>query len=209
MTLDLPLSLGIDAKGITLLAGRADRAPVAAMLARAFAENPAMCFIFPDPAVRAMRSARLFALLFEEDAAAGMRLVTAGGAAATLWRGPGRSHTSRLDMMRSAWPMLHALGGGLTRALAVSDAIDTHFPTGDYWYLHIAGCDPVMQGRGLGRAAVQAGLDRVAGSRLPVYLETPLEKNIGFYRSLGFDLTAEWRVSKSGPRFWSMMRSGS
>jgi ribosomal protein S18 acetylase RimI-like enzyme len=192
----------------TLLAARADRTPVAAMLARAFAEDPAMCFIFPDPVVRAKRSARLFALLFDEDAAAGMRLVTACGAAATLWRGPGRSRTSRLDMVRSAWPMFHALGGGLMRALAVSDAIDAHLPAGDYWYLHIAGCDPAMQGRGLGRAAVQAGLDRIAGGGLPVYLETPLERNIGFYRGLGFDLTAEWQVPKDGPRFWSMMRPG-
>ncbi|QNA86890.1 GNAT family N-acetyltransferase [Sphingomonas sp. So64.6b] len=176
------------------------------MLARAFAEDPAMCFIFTDPVVRAKRSARLFGLLFDQDAAAGMRLVTAGGAAATFWRGPGRSHTSRLDMVRSAGPMLHALGGGLMRALAVSDAIDAHLPKGDYWYLHIAGCDPAMQGRGLGKAAVQAGLDRIAGSGLPTYLETPLEHNIGFYRGLGFDLTAEWQVAKGGPRFWSMMR---
>lgn len=193
----------------TLLAGQGDRAPVAAMLARAFAEDPATCFIFPDPVVRARRLPRLFALLFDGDESAGMRLVTAGGAAATLWRGPGRSRTSRLELIRSAWPVLRTmgLGGTLARALAVSDAIDAHHPAGDYWYLHIAGCDPAMQGRGLGRAAVQAGIDRVAGGGLPICLETPLEKNIGFYLGLGFELTGEWQVPKGGPRFWSMMRS--
>ncbi|WP_034159407.1 GNAT family N-acetyltransferase [Sphingomonas sp. ERG5] len=202
MTLEVPA---------TLSAGQGDRASVAAMLARAFAEDPATCFIFPDPVARAKRLPRLFGLLFDGDESTGMRLVTAGGAAATLWRGPGRSRTSRLEMIRSAWPMLRAMGLGsaLGRALAVSEAIDAHHPEGEFWYLHIAGCDPAMQGRGIGRAAVQAGLDRVAGSRLPVYLETPLEKNIGFYRGLGFDLTAEWQVPKNGPRFWSMTRSGS
>ena len=67
-------------------AGRADRARVAAMLARAFADDPAMSWIFPDPAERARRLPRLFAILFDADAA-GMRVVTAGGEAATLWRG--------------------------------------------------------------------------------------------------------------------------
>ena len=139
---------------------------IAAMLARAFADDPAVSFIFPDKAERVKRLPRLFSLLFDEDAH-GLRLVTAGGEAATLWREPGRNRTSRIDMLLQAWPMWRTFGAALGRAMAVSDAIDAHFPSGDYWYLHIAGCDPAAQGRGLGGAAVRAGLERVAGSGLP------------------------------------------
>ena len=175
------------------------------MLARAFANDPAMSYIFPDPAVRARKLPRLFALLFDEDVG-GMRLVTGGGEAATLWRGPGATSTSYWDMFRHALPLLGALGSALPRALAVSNAIDLHFPRGDYWYLHIAGCDPAAQGRGLGGAAVRAGLERVAGSGLPAYLETATERNLGFYRALGFEVLGDWHVAKDGPRFWSMWR---
>lgn len=163
-----------------------------------------MSWIFPDPADRAKRLPRLFALLFDEDAA-GMRLITQGGEAATLWRGPGRAHTSTLAMVRQAWPMWRALGSAIPRALTVSNAIAAHMPSGDFWYLHIAGCDPAAQGRGLGAAIVRAGLTRGA-ARLPVYLETATERNLGFYQALGFAVTDEWAVPRGGPRFWSMLR---
>lgn len=188
------------------VADNRDRAAIAATLARAFGEDPATSFIFPDPVLRAKRLPRLFAILFNEDAH-GMRLVTAGGEAATLWRPPGGNRTTKLDLLREALPLLRTFGTAIGRALAVSDAIDAHLPQGDYWYLHIAGCEPAQQGKGFGGAAVRSGLERVAGSGLPAYLETPLERNIGFYQGLGFEVTADWVVPKGGPRFWSMWRA--
>lgn len=164
-----------------------------------------MGFIFPDPADRARRLPRLFALLFASDAAAGMRLLTAGAEAATLWRAPGHVRTTRLALVRRLIPMLHALGPALGRAMRVSESIDAHMPAGDFWYLHIAGCDPQHQGRGFGAAAVRAGLRRAAG-RLPAYLETATERNLSFYAGLGFRVTGEWTVPGGGPRFWSMLR---
>lgn len=184
--------------------GRADRAAVTDLLARAFQGDPAFGWIFPDPADRARRLPRLFRVLFDSDAI-GMRLLTAGGEAATLWRPPGRIHTSRWDMVRHGPALLWALGPALRRALAVADAIDAHMPDGAFWYLHVAGCDPARQGRGHGAAAVRGGLRRAAG-RLPTYLETPTERNLGFYRGLGFEMTGEWTVPGGGPRFWSMLR---
>ncbi|WP_349293270.1 GNAT family N-acetyltransferase [Sphingomonas lycopersici] len=186
------------------VAGHADRDAIAAMLARAFADDPATSYILPDPVDRAKRLPRLFRLLFEGDAG-GMRLVTPGGEAATLWRAPGEADVPLWEIVRRAPALLHALGGGVVRALRVSEAMEAHHPKGDYWYLHIAGCDPVAQGRGLGGAAVRGGLERGAG-RWPAYLETATERNLGFYRALGFEVTAEWRVPKGGPLFWSMLR---
>ena len=191
---------------VVCVAGNADRGRIADMLARAFADDPAMAYIFPDPADRAKRLPRLFGLLFDGDALSGMRLVTTGGEAATLWRAPGQARSTPLDMLRRAWPLWRTFGGALGRALAVSGAIEAHFPTGDYWYLHIAGCDPAAQGKGHGGAAIRSGLARIVGSGLPTYLETATEKNVGFYRALGFQVTGDWSVPNGGPRFWSMLR---
>lgn len=149
------------------------------MLARAFAEDPAFSYIFPDPATRARKLPRLFALLYDSDGKAGMRLVSAGGDAATLWRAPGRARVGWLEMLGRAGPLLAALGPALGRALRTGEAIDAHMPEGAFWYLHIAGCDPAAQGRGLGGAAVRAGLERAA-RRLRCYLETATEANLGF-----------------------------
>ena len=76
-------------------------------------------------------------------------------------------------------------------------------PSGAFWYVHIAGCDPARQGRGLGSAAIRAGLDRMG--QLPTYLETATERNVALYKRLGFAITDEWRVGGGGPRFWSML----
>mgnify|MGYP001028946507 FL=1 len=185
-------------------ATEADRDAVTAMLARAFQDDPATSYILPDPADRARRLPRLFRLLYESDGG-GMRLVTPGGEAATLWRAPGNADVSTWEIVRRAPALLHALGGGVGRALRVSDAIAAHHPAGEYWYLHIAGCDPAAQGRGLGGAAVRAGLAHIP-PRFPAYLETATERNLGFYRGLGFEVVDEWHVPKGGPRFWSMTR---
>ncbi len=187
--------------------GRDRRGIVSASLARAFADDPAICYIWPDSALRERRLPRFFNLLFDSDAAHGVRLSTADGAATTLWRGPGHAHSTTAEMLREALPMLAIVGLALGRATAVSNAIQANLPRAPFWYLHIAGCDPAQQGRGLGRLGVQSGLDRFAGSGLPAYLETANEQNIGFYQQLGFVVSSDWRVSGGGPSFWSMLRT--
>lgn len=189
-----------------ILATARHRAAVSAMLARAFADDPAMTWIFPDPVLRAKRLPRVFALLFDADQSSGMRLMDDAARAATLWRGPGVAKAKAGGFIRQAIPLLGMFGTALPRLLAVSKAIDAHMPAAPFWYLHLAGCDPAHQGTGLGKALVNAGLERMGASGLPVYLETATEKNLGFYKSLGFCVTGEWHVPGGGPRFWSMLR---
>ena len=103
-------------------------------------------------------------------------------------------------------PVPYAVGPALGRAMTVSAAVEAHLPQGAYWYLHIAGCDPTHQGKGLGGAAIGGGLDRLATGRLPAYLETATEANLGLYQRYGFQITAEWKVPRGGPTYWSMWR---
>lgn len=192
--------------GPALPVARPDRAAVAAMLGRAFADDPAFSWIYPDPADRARRLPRLFGLFLDADNGGGMALRSSGGEAASLWQAPGtRAAPGRFELLRRAWPLWRALGTKARRAFAVGEAIDAHKPDQPFWYLHVLGCDPAAQGRGLGGAMVRAGLSRAAG-RLPCYLETATEANLGFYAALGFGVTADWRVPGGGPRFWSMLR---
>ena len=192
------------------LAVPGDRRAVALALARAFADDPAFGYIYPDPAARAALLPRLFALFFDSDGQGGMRLVAEGDdggvAAVSLWRSPGRAHVGLGEMLRRAIPLLLAFRGATARALRVGNAVDAHHPAGEYWYLHVLGCDPAWQGTRRGAAVTSAGLDRVAG-RLPCYLETATEANLGLYARFGFAVTGEWRVPQGGPRFWSMLRA--
>ena len=183
---------------------RADRDVVAAMLARAFADDPATSYIFPDRADRVKRLPRMFRLIFDEDVG-GMPLITGSGEAATLWRKPGQAEIGKLEMLRQILPLIGAFGSALVRAMRVGDAIDAHHPPGPYWYLHIAGVDPAHQGKGLGSASIRQGLARAREDGLPAFLETATPSNVGLYQALGFEVIDEWHVPKRGPKFWSML----
>ena len=188
-------------------AASSTRSAMVTTLARAFADDPAMAFIMPDPGQRATRLPKLFALLVDDEFAAGWALTAPGSEAVTLWRGSEAVHGSLWDLVRSVPGFLSALGTNLPRALAVSLAIEKHHPAGQsYDYLHFAGVDPAFQGRGWGGAAIRAGLARAQERGRPVYLETATPENVGLYQRLGFAVIEEWDVPRGGPHFWSMWR---
>ena len=186
---------------------RAARTAMIAPLARAFADDPAMAWIMPDPAVRAARLPKLFALLVDDEFASGWALASPHSEAVTLWRSSETVHGSLWDLVRALPAFWSALGTNMPRGLAVSTAIDQHHPAGQaYDYLHFAGVDPAFQGRGWGGAAIRAGLARAAARGRPVYLETATPENVGLYMALGFAVIEEWDVPRGGPHFWSMWR---
>lgn len=176
------------------------------MLARAFSRYPVFAYIFPDPAIRAAKLPKLFALLFDSDGRGGMRLVSPGREAASLWRAPGRATVGRPELLHQALPLLSVMGSALGRSMRVAGAIEERFPAQPFWYLHVLGCEPAEQGQGWGFAAIHAGLQR-AGERYPTYLETATEANVAYYTAHGFRVTAEWQVPRADLRFWSMLRT--
>ena len=174
------------------------------MLARAFADDPAVVWLRPDPVERVERSVASFAFVFDQDAD-GLRLVTSGYESASLWRRSSVSEPTIASRKNAPAAPGSASSASADRARVLEEAMKAHRPPGDLWYLHVVGCEPSYRGRGLGALMVRSGLDRTKG--LPAYLETANEQNVDFYRSLGFSVTEEWRLPEDGPRFWSMLRA--
>jgi ribosomal protein S18 acetylase RimI-like enzyme len=189
------------------VAGAADHGDLVRTLSQAFQSDPAVSWILPDPARRALRLPGMFDLLVRSDFSAGMALRSPGNEVATLWRAPGKAESTTWEMLRIAIPLLATFGTAIGRALAVADAIDRHHPKGlEYWYLHYAGVRPEHQGKGWGGQAIRAGISRAEMEGMPVYLETATPANVGLYQSLGFQVIDEWDVRSGGPHFWSMLR---
>jgi ribosomal protein S18 acetylase RimI-like enzyme len=74
------------------------------------------------------------------------------------------------------------------------------------WVLDLLGVDPEHQGRGLGRALVEKGLERVDRERRPAYLITYKRSNVSFYESFGFEVQ-DFAGSPDIPTGWSMLRA--
>ena len=183
----------------------ADRTRASHALAQAFQDDPVIRFIFPRLGPRRARSPGLFALLFDGDGSKGARITTLDGQAVTLWQAPGSAGLSWREKIADLVPWWRATGSALGRALAYSDASDANRPAEPHWYLHVAGCAPSAQGRGYGRAVIRAGLERADRDGLPTYLETSNPGNVGYYASMGFAVTHQWRVRRR-LLSWSMLR---
>ena len=179
------------------------RETIAAMLGRAFQDDPVTTWIEPDPDRRAASLPASFAAIFDGDSA-GMRLVSGGQEAATLWHLPGLTPRLMLwQKLMGFWHIARMPRAKARRVMALVRALEDHRLAGEHLYLHVAGCDPRAQGKGFGKAVVTAGLERHPGRS--AFLETANEANLPFYARLGFAVSSEWAVP-GGPRFWTMER---
>ncbi|PZN94462.1 MAG: GNAT family N-acetyltransferase [Alphaproteobacteria bacterium] len=185
-----------------------ERGVTAAVLARAFIDDPAMAWLFRDARHRAERLRRFFGLITRVDGDPALwTLALDGGrpAAAAMWRPPGAWATPTSAMLRLLPAMIHAFGLSLPRALALQNRLEAHHPAAPHWYLQFVGCEPAAQGKGLGGAAIRDRLATCDAQRLPAALETATPGNLGLYQALGFVITDTFAIDDS-LTFWTMWR---
>lgn len=187
----------------------ADRAAVVAILAAAFADDPAMTWLWPDAARRRRRLPGFFAITARADAHPAhwdISLAADGTpAAAALWRPPGAWEIPTRAMIPALPALLASFGLALPRALALQAALAAHHPRAPHWYLQFVGCAPTHQGQGHGGAAIRSRLARCDAEGLPCALETATPANVGLYQALGFRITETFQ-HRDGPMFWAMWR---
>ncbi|KAJ0415428.1 hypothetical protein BJY00DRAFT_327055 [Aspergillus carlsbadensis] len=87
--------------------------------------------------------------------------------------------------------------------------IKTQYQMQDAWYLEVVAVHPRLQGRALGKKVMRSILD-VARDE-PILLECTRKSNIGFYRSLGFEVVEEVELADGdeGVKLWFMLRQTS
>jgi ribosomal protein S18 acetylase RimI-like enzyme len=186
-------------------AGAAERSALAAVLARAFYDDPVMSWFFPDPARRARHNQRFFSMRLRQLLPHGETYTVDGELGAALWAVPDRWRLGPLESIRMAFALAPALG---RRGLLISRGVETiehAHPRTPHYYLAVLGTEPAAQGRGIGSALIRPMLESCDRDEVPAYLESSKERNIDFYARHGFRLTGEVRLP-DGPPVWSMWR---
>jgi ribosomal protein S18 acetylase RimI-like enzyme len=187
-------------------ATRDDVDAVAASMARAFADDPVMRYVFGDRHDIERRLTTFFAVDAERHLRAGHDLYTTDErTAAAYWAPPGEWRTPMRHFLRSAPVMLRLIGRRLFPALAGLQQVEKRHPEEPHWYLAALGTDPAHQGKGHGGAVIAPVLDRCDEEGLPAYLESSKERNVPYYRRFGFEVTEEIPFGK-GPTLWGMWR---
>lgn len=190
-------------------ATRADITALSQVLGRAFADDPVMSWMLPDPQARHHKLHKLFAALTRHHhlARGGVEVATNGSGitAAALWDPPGQWRHTTAEELRAAPSMLVTFGTAVRRGMAVSDLMKQCHPAEPHWYLAVIGSDPQVRGGGFGHALMRSRLDRCDAEYAPAYLESSNPDNIGYYQRFGFEVTGEITVP-DGPTLYPMWR---
>lgn len=183
----------------------ADFPALAAMLARAFAEDPVTAWFFPGVRTRETRSRRLFAIRLRQLCDQGALYTTDDLAGAALWTVPQhwREDARQLLMLLPAAPVV--LPRPL-RTLRASARIEVHRPAAPHFYLSVLGTDPDRRGAGVGSALLAPVLARCDTERRPAYLEASRRRNVALYERHGFIVRERIELPGGGPSLWLMWR---
>lgn len=180
-----------------------DRAQCISAQLLAFATDPLMRWMFPDPD----RFTTFFPKVLQHYGGAAFDLGTAHRTedfrASAHWLPPGVGFDEE------------ALGALLQEAVAadrldeifgVLDAVGKAHPTEPHWFLPAIGVDPMRQGRGYGSALLKRSLEAVDADHRVAYLEASNTRNVPLYQRFGFEVIGEIQLGSS-PLVIPMRRS--
>jgi GNAT superfamily N-acetyltransferase len=201
----------------------ADVPALAAMLARAFLDDPVASWAWrPDRlrlgALERFHGTRLRQLLAGEEVWTTDELTCAA-----LWAPPGRWHATLRETAELVPSFLHPrlLARMPMIALGWEKLERAHPHAPPHMYLALLGTEPEAQGRGLGSTVMAPVLQRCDGvgayvesvpedrpnpyAGMGCYLESSKERNVPFYERFGFKVIGEIRLLR-GPTMWKMWR---
>lgn len=168
---------------------------LAVVFGRAFADEPDLRAMFPDPRRRAALVPPWAAVSLHLSYLDGKTMETTPACSCVIiWIRPGQA-TSWQSFVRAApylWQMLRrASPGDVRRFLTFFTRLERRrhalLPE-PHWFLEALAVDPQRQRFGLGAALVRHGLARADADGVPTYVETDTENNAVFYGKLGFEL---------------------
>ena len=162
------------------------------MLALCFDDNKSVNYIILQDHHRTERITRLMEYSFDYCRLFGDVFLSRDRQACALVVYPHKVKTS----LRSIWLdlrlILRCIGLGKARKALQREAILKKLhPKGPFCYLWFIGTSPAVQRKGIGSALVEALLGQCDSERLPVYLETSVERNTGWYKKWGFTVYKE------------------
>lgn len=170
----------------------ADLEDLEVTLADAFADDPMMEWIYPDPATRPELSRQFMRVSLDIGFPHGHVYTTGNNIGAAIWSPPDvdlfddASVTAFFALLgEQLGPRADEIGTGL---LAVSEAHPHDEP---HFYLFVLGTSSAHQGTGVGSTMMREVLDRCDRQGLGAYLESSNIRNVPFYERHGFRVLSE------------------
>ncbi len=187
---------------IVKTATEADEASVIDALRLAFAADPAVRWVWPDPQ-KYLSHFSTFARAFGGKAFTNKSAHYVGNySGAALWLPP--DVYPDVDQLIS---LLQTTGSDEAKkdGLVIFEKMGGYHPNESHWYLPLLGVDPLHHGKGMGSALLQHALSICDQDNKYAYLESSNPRNIPLYERHGFELLGTIQVNTS-PSIFPMLR---
>jgi ribosomal protein S18 acetylase RimI-like enzyme len=187
------------------------RRQAAAMLARAFHEDPLYQAVLPEGDKRRKLLFWLHDKMLRYCFLYGTMHTLPSLEGAVCWLPPGQTELTIGRILRSGLTGLPLRMGPaaymrFSAYIDCSNELRRQNSPDTYWYLWVLGVDLPHQGQGIGGKLIRPVLKEADASGTVCYLETETERNLGFYERHGFRVVAEGRVPGLDLRTWSLTR---
>ena len=189
----------------------ADVKTLAAILARAFYDDPPLIWLLPDAATRLGRVTRMFATVI------GIESLRYGGVAVAcdgekilggaIWLPPGQRRAGFRQQIHAVPQHARALAAAVGRAARYGRALEGAHPKEPHWYLKAIGIDPAWQGRGLASLLLRSRLNRCDRDGQPAYLEAGKPDGVSIYERFGFRRIGNLGMPEGAPLMTAMWRA--
>ena len=176
----------------------ADRTRAIETLVLAFASDPQLRFLYPDPLQYQTYAFEFFKAFggnaFEQESA----YQAAGYTGVALWLPPD-IHPNEEDLVN----LIHksAEESKIPTVMAVLEQMEKYKPDVPHWHLPLIGVDPARQGKGYGSALLQYGLDFIDRQGKIAYLENTNPANRSIYERHGFEELGVIQVDDAPPLY--------
>lgn len=186
----------------------ADTRPLAGVLARAFADDPAFSWAVPDAKRRRRHGPRYFELTLGVYLPKGEVYTTEDSQGAAIWAPPERWQTSATSVIPFVPTIVRLSGRHTLRTMRMLSMMEAEHKkrTEPHYYLPFIGTDPSSRGKGYGSALLIHMLRRCDEEGVPAYLEATSMRNQALYHRHAFKAFDELRWPGNGPSWWPMWR---
>jgi ribosomal protein S18 acetylase RimI-like enzyme len=186
-----------------------DMSATAMVLARSFRDDPMLTHILPDQHSRARHLPRFLGAVQRYCWRYGIVHTTSDLGGVACWLTPQATDLTYGRMTRAGLlPTVLLLGpralGRLSKVMSASEVFHHRAVSGTHWYLWLLAADQGRARQGIGSALLSPVLAQADEAQQPVYLETHLETNLGFYERHGFRVVVDEVVD--GLRIWGLRR---
>jgi GNAT superfamily N-acetyltransferase len=176
---------------------------LAPIFGRAFVHEPMMRWPLGSNDDVAERFTRCFAYFLEAALPLGWVWEAGQAEGAAVWIPPGQSEGWEGHPWNQTRILALANDAG-RRYDAFWDWVATHDPTEPSWQLDSIAVLPELQGRGIGKALIEAGLAKARAQGACAFLSTGTAANVAIYGRSGFRVYDEADAPNGGPHIWFM-----